>query len=122
VTRNLTTGVAPIARTLRLGQTTPWVPFPWALVETNWDFWGPLPYPDVDPRRTVIVDRYTRIGQDAAASVDGLLATLSVESVNSTATHPVNGVLNVATIFSVIMVPANSTLRSYLRHSNGCCG
>jgi len=108
-------------RTLRLGNTTEWVPLDWALIQTNYEWWAPLPYPGVDPRRRVLVSAFEAEGQDRAASVDGLLGMLSMQS-NGTATTPVNGVLNVATIFSVIMIPANATLQAYLRHGHGCCG
>ena len=109
--------------TLRLGQTTPYVPLDWALVQTNYDFWEPLPYAKADPRRQVLVAAFEKGGRGATATVGGLLGALSIESPNKKADGAgPNGVLNVGTVFSVIMVPSNSTLRSYLRNSDGCCG
>ena len=105
-------------RTLRLGQTTAWVPFDWALIQTNYEFWEPLPYPAADPRRDVLVSAFASKGQQATSTVDALLAMLSMPS-NQT---NVNGVLNIGTVFSVIAVPANNTFQAYLRNSHGCCG
>jgi hypothetical protein len=102
--------------TLRLGQITTWVPFDWALIQTNYNFWEPLPYPEFDPRRNVLSSWFGLQGQDRIASIDGLLTSLSIASNSS-----VNGVLNVGTVFTVIMIPENQTLRSYLRHATGCC-
>ena len=109
-------------RTLRLGATTQWVPFDWALIQTNYNFWEPLPYPQADPRRQVLVKAFQDMGQSGAATVDGLLGALSIETPTKKASGVPNGVLNAGTVFSVILVPSNATLRSYLRESDACCG
>ena len=118
IARNLTMELNMISnRTLRLSSTTPFVPISWALIQTNYDFWEPLPFPAADPRRTVLTKHFEKDGQSRIATVWGLLESLSITS----SSNGVNGVLNVGTAFSVILVPANSSLRSYLRNSTGCC-
>jgi hypothetical protein len=104
-------------RVMTLGQTTPWVNFSWALVETNYDFFSPNPYPTVDPRREVIAAGLGKLGQEQGATIDGMLSILSTPSTGPNQ----NGVLNIGTIFTVIMVPSNGTHQSYLRNWKGCC-
>lgn len=116
VARDMNASTA-VQQTLRLGQSTTWVPFDWALIQTNYDWWAPLPYPHWDNRRDVLVAHFSAEGRESVTTYDGLLGSLSVQS----ATNETNGVLNVATVFSVLIVPENSTRRSYVRNSTGCC-
>jgi hypothetical protein len=121
VERNFTT-----QRTLRLGEQGPTyaggVALPWALVQTNWD-WD-KPEPAQDPRRATAGHLLSGMGQGEGATMDALLRVLSTEGhgpTNASAPNSTNGLLNVGTAFSVVMVPRNATLRSYLRASDGCC-
>ena len=120
IERNFTEG-----RTLRLGDAplTPFQTLPWALIETNWD-WD-KPEPAVDPRRAKASELLAAMGQQAGATLGGLLGVLSTEGVgppDASWANSTNGLLNVGTAFTVALVPANGTLRSYLRDSHKCCG
>ena len=79
----------------------------------DWD----KPEPDSDPRRAKAFELLGGLGQAQGATMDSLLSVLSTESTNSMK----NGLLNAGTAFSVVMVPRNATLRSYLRTSQSCC-
>ena len=77
-----------------------------------------------DPRRATAGHLLSGMGQGEGATMGALLRVLSTEGhgpTNASAPNSTNGLLNVGTAFSVVMVPRNATLRSYLRASDGCC-
>ena len=111
---------------MRLGQQGPThsggAALPWALIQTNWD-WD-KPEPPGDPRRAAAGRLLSAMGQQQGATMSALLRVLSMEGrgpANASAPNSTNGLLNIGTAFTSIMVPRNATHRSWLRASHGCC-
>ena len=119
VTRNFTT-----QNTLMLddAHTTKYQSLPWALIQTNSDY--NKPEPSSDPRRATAGKLLSAMGQTSGASIRGLLNVLSTESKgprNASVPGARNGLLNVGTAFTSVVVPYNVTFGAYLRDSHGCC-